>query len=419
MPQIVNTGGFLDLLNTMSRKFLNTTLIALFGLCASASAQTSPRPSVVTGDVVTVSESKIVLNTKDGGIEAVISAATEFKRVPPENPVLKAAVASQLSDISEGDKLMVTGVFGDDKKVLPARAVYLMSKSDIALKNAKETERWATRGISGRVASVNPSTNQVTIEVRGLMNSTSVVVTPKSDAIFKRYKQDSVKYSEAVESSIVDVKPGDMFRAVGDRGTDGTSFAAEEILTGAFQTVAGTVKSVDAEKGEVIVTQAGTTTDLTIAISPNSAVKRFPEEMAMRLAGGMLGGGAPGQGGTRPAGGNPAGGGQRPAGGAPGQGQGAPGGPGRTSMGGGARGGIDDMFERFPTIAVSDLKPGDVIAVSSSKNGNAQRMNAIKILAGVEPFLRVAQMQAAAGAAGGQRGRQVEFSIPGLDGFDN
>ena len=402
----------------MFRKTLNTALITFFGLLLTVNGQTSPRPSVVTGDVVSVSESKIVLKTKDGDVEAVISASTDFKRVPPENPVLKAAVASQLSDISEGDKLLITGVFGDDKKVLPARAVYLMSKSDIAQKNAKETERWATRGISGRVASVNPSTNEVTIEVRGLMNSTSVVVTPKGDAIFKRYKPDSVRYSEAVESSIIDIKPGDMLRAVGDRGAEGASFAAEEILTGAFQTIAGTVKSVDAEKGEVIVTQAGTTTDLTIAITPNSAVKRFPEEMAMRLAGGMFPGGAPGQGGARPAGGNPAGGqaagGQRPAGGAPAQGQG---GPGRM-MGGGARGGIDDMFERFPTIAITDLKPGDVVAVSSSKNGNAQRVNAIKLLAGVEPFLRVAQMQAAAASAG-QRGGQVQFSIPGLDGFDN
>ncbi|HEX6278527.1 MAG TPA: hypothetical protein VFZ49_00810, partial [Pyrinomonadaceae bacterium] len=222
----------------MTRFILSVALIACLGSLFSALAQTPVKPSVVAGDVLSVSDSKIVLKTKDGDLEAVLSASTEFKKVPPENPVLKAAVAAELSDISEGDKLLVTGVFGDDKKVLPARAVYLMSKSDIAQKQARETERWATRGISGRVASVDPNANQVTIEVRGLMNSTSVVVTPKGDAIFKRYKQDSVKYSEARESSIIDVKPGDMFRAVGDRGADGTTFAAEEIITGAFQTVA-------------------------------------------------------------------------------------------------------------------------------------------------------------------------------------
>lgn len=86
---------------------------------------------------------------------------------------------------------------------------------------------------------------------------------------------------------------------------------------------------------------------------------------------------------------------------------------------GGPRGGIDDMFERFPVISISDLKPGDVVAVSSSKNGSAQKINAIKLLAGVGPFLQAAQMQAAAqggrgrGGAGGQT-----FTIPGLDGFD-
>ena len=398
----------------MTKLISTFSVIAMLGFVTGLSAQTAVKPSVVTGDVVSVSASRIVLKTKDGELEAVLSDKTEFKKVPPDNPVLKAAIVSEVGDISEGDKLLVTGVFGDDKKVLPARAVYLMSKSDIAQKAAKENERWATRGISGRVASVSPATNQVTIEVRGLMNSTSVVVTPKGDALFKRYKQDSVKYNEAVESSIADIKAGDMLRAVGDKSPDGTSFAAEEVLTGAFQTVAGTVKSVDTAKNEVIVTQAGSKTDVTIVITPTSAVKRFPEEMAQRMAG-MAGGAAPGvqQGGIRPAGGPPAGqqAGMRPAG-APGQG--GPGGPGRGM--GGARGGIDDMFERFPTIAIADLKPGDVIAVSSSKSGNPQRINAIKLLAGVGPFLQAAQMQAA--AAGGRRGGGQTFTIPGLDGFD-
>ncbi len=402
----------------MARSTFSLAIILALGVVSGLFAQVSPKPSVVTGDVVSVSDAKIVIKTKDGDVEAALSSATAFKRVPPENPVLKAAVAAQLSDISQGDKLMVTGVFGEDKKVLPARAVYLMSKSDIAQKNAKETERWATRGISGRVASVDPATNKVTIEVRGLMNTTSVVVTPKSDAMFKRYKQDSVKYNEAVESTISDIKQGDMLRAVGDRNADGTAFTAEEVLTGAFQTVAGTVKSVDAATNEVVVTQAGTNIDITVAITPNSAVKRFPEEMAQRMAGMAAMGGAgvqPGQGGIRPAGGGaPAGGGLRPAGAGPG----GPGGPGR-GMGGGpaGRGGIDDMFERFPVISIADLKPGDVIAVSSSKNGSGSKINAIKLLAGVGPFLQAAQAQAA--AQGGRRGAGGQsFSIPGLDGFD-
>ncbi len=54
-----------------------------------------------------------------------------------------------------------------------------------------------------------------------------------------------------------------------------------------------------------------------------------------------------------------------------------------------------------------------MIAVSSTKNSAADRIRAIKLLAGVEPFLRMAQ------AGNGKRAGGVEggFSIPGLDGI--
>ncbi|MEQ1765622.1 MAG: hypothetical protein ABL984_21015, partial [Pyrinomonadaceae bacterium] len=59
-----------------------------------------------------------------------------------------------------------------------------------------------------------------------------------------------------------------------------------------------------------------------------------------------------------------------------------------------------------------------VIAVSSSKNGTGQKINAIKLLAGVGPFLQAAQMQAAAQGGRGRGAGGQSFSIPGLDGFD-
>jgi len=80
---------------------------------------------------------------------------------------------------------------------------------------------------------------------------------------------------------------------------------------------------------------------------------------------------------------------------------------------GGGSAGLDDMFERFPSITVADLKVGQMIAVSSSKGTDASRINAIKLLSGVETFLRQPQ--------GGRRpsmgGADSGFSIPGLDGF--
>ena len=79
----------------------------------------------------------------------------------------------------------------------------------------------------------------------------------------------------------------------------------------------------------------------------------------------------------------------------------------------GRGGGIDDMIDRFPNITPADLKPGDMIAFSSTKNGSVDRIKAIKLLAGVEPFLRMAQA-----SNGSQRSQGVSggFTIPGLDG---
>lgn len=391
----------------LSIRILN--IIALLLIVTSASSllyAQGVKPSVATGDVTSIDSGKIVLQTNDGSLDVTLSDKTEYKRVPPENPVLRAAVAAAFADIGVGDKLLVTGILSDDKKTMPARAVYLMTKSDIAQRNQKDSEKWATRGISGRVNAIDPVTKQVKVDVRGLSATTTVVLTPKDGAKVLRYAPNSVKFSEAKASTINEIQTGDMLRALGDRSADGASFAAEEIITGAFRTVAGTVKSIDVAKNEVVITDAQTKKDLTVELGSASTIKKFPEEMAQRLAafqggpgGGQRPGGAPGAGGPPQGGASPAG-------------ANGPGGSGRP---GGQRGGIDDMLERFPNITVADLKAGDVIAVSSTKTAEIDRITAIKVLAGVEPFLRAAQAQA---AAGGQRGQgALSLDIPGLDGF--
>lgn len=378
---------------------------------AAVVAQDALKPTVVQGEVVSISTSDMVVKTKDAELRVILSGTTAYKRVSPEKPSITTAAAAAFSDIDVGDKVVVSGVFGEDKSRLPARTVYLMSKADIADKQRKDVERWTVRGISGKVSSINTATNQIAVEVRGLVGSSTVTITPKQSIVFKRYAPNSVKYAEAVASSIAEIKPGDMLRATGDRSADGLSFAADEIITGAFQTIAGTVKSVDVEKNEVVITNLQTNKDVTIALGTASVMKKFPEEMANRMAM-MQGGGAPG------AGGAPPNGGQRPApaGGQPGAGQPGAGGPMR-GMGGAPRGGIDEMLERFPNITAADLKPGDMIAVSSTRNGVNDHISAIKLLAGVEPFIRAAQasgeFQRNRGGAG-----QGSFTIPGLDGFD-
>jgi hypothetical protein len=235
--------------------------------------------------------------------------------------------------------------------------------------------------------------------MRSLTGSSTVAVTSKGDARFLRYAPDSIRFDEAKQSAISEIKAGDMIRALGDRSADGTTFNAEQIVTGAFQTVAGTVKSIDAAKNEIVIKDLNSGNDVAILTGEASVLKRFPAEMAERMAASQAAGGR----GVRPAG--------APGGNAA-PGEGRPGGGGR--MGGRGAGGIDEMIERFPDITAADLKVGDMIAVSSTKNGSNDRIKAIKLLAGVEPFLRMAQ---ASGARQGGQGVQGGFSIPGLDGI--
>ncbi len=399
-------------------------IFLLSGASAFVFGQTptvSVKPSVIVGDVVTIDQTKIVINAKTGAVDVALTDKTEFKRVSAENPTLSAATASAKTDIVVGDRLMVTGILAVDGKSIPARAVYLMAKSDIAQKQAKESERWKTRGITGRVTTVNIQSGQITLEVAGAMGATSTtVVTPKEGAKFKRYAPNSVKFDEATTSSISDIGKGDIVRAVGDKSADGTTFAAEELLSGAFQTIAGTVKSIDVAKNEIVIANLQTKKDVTISLGISSVLKKFPAEMAERMAGAQAGGGMArpaGQGGATPVGqavpptGQGGQGGAAPAGANPGGGR--PGGFGGGRAGGGN---IDDMLERFPNITAADLKVGDMIAVSSTRTTNVERITAIKLLAGVEPFLRLAQ-RTSGRPGGGQGAAQTGFQIPGLDGI--
>lgn len=396
----------------MVKKITISGIVLLFSAFVYGQTTQPVKPSVKTGEVVSVDQAKIVIRLDDATeFNVMLTDKTEFKRVAADKPSLATATAAVLADISIGDKLMTTGILSEDGKSFPARSVYLMTKTDIAKKQEKEKQEWRVRGIAGKVTAVNQQANQLTVEVRGLIGSTNVVVTPKTDATFKRYAPDSIKYEEAKDSSLNEIRAGDMIRALGDKSIDGTALAAEQIVTGAFQTVAGTVKSVDVEKGEVLISDLVTKKDVVVLLGGAAVVKKFPQEQAEQMARMQMMGMGGGPGGARPVGGG------NPPAGQPAQ-QGAPG--GRQMIGGarpgGAGGGVDDMLDRFPNITAADLKAGDMVALSSTKNGDNSRIKAIKFLAGVEPFLRLAS----AGNNAGGRGRggvDGGFSIPGLDGI--
>ncbi len=357
--------------------------------------------NLAAGEVsaINATENKISLQTKDGAIDAILSGKTVFKRIPPENPTLAAAVASTLAEIGIGDKILVTGLVADDKKSLPAKTVYLMTKSDISKKQTTEQEKWKTRGVSGKVTAINSQTKEITIGVRSFAGEKPLILTPNEKTIYRRYAEDSVKFSDAKIGNFNEIKVGDQLRAVGNKSDDGLKMTAEEFLTGSFRMVGGKITAIDVAKKEITIKDAQTNKPLVIIVNDGVLLKKFPAEMAQMMAL-RLGGGTP-QGGNVTV---------RP----PNTGQPTtpPGGTPRPNGQAGGRGEFDDLLNNFPNISLADLKIGDSIAASSAANATQNRVTAIKLVSGVEAFLNAPQAQAGGRGQGGGSG----FSIPGLDG---
>ncbi len=265
---------------------------------------------------------------------------------------------------------------------------------DLAQKHERDREEWQKRSIVGVISSLNPENKELTVTTRGRDSKT--VTIDASAAAFRRYAPDSVKFADAKPSSFADLQSGDTVRALGDKSEDGTHLKAEELVAGSFETIAGTVDSVDPATGEVRITNLQTKKPLVVRTNQNSLLRRLDPQIATMLARRLrpdaAAGGATASGGREAAGaGRPEGAPGEPGGQGRVRGFGGPGGPG------GAGGGdLQQILERMPPLALSELKKGDAVIVSSSKAPGDSPVTAFAFIAGVEPFL------AAAPRTGGQ-----------------
>ncbi|HMG34048.1 MAG TPA: hypothetical protein VKM94_08935 [Blastocatellia bacterium] len=341
---------------------------------------------------------RIIVKTDAGSLVTVLlEEKTEYLRVPPGEKSLDKAVAITLAEIGVGDKVYARGHVSDDRKSVPAQKLIVMAKADIDKKHDQERAEWRRRGISGTITTLNPQSKEISIQARTREGLKTVVVAASDSTLFRRYAPDSVKFSDTKTSSFAELKTGDQLRALGDKSSDGTRFTAEQIVTGSFQTVGGTVKAVSPEANEIKIEVLGGKQQVTVVVNKDSLLRRIPPQVAtflvMRSQGSA---GAAGPGGAPAPGAAPA----RPAGPPPG----GPGGD-RPQMQGG--GDFQDMLERMPPLTLSDLKPGDVIAVSSTTGSDPSRLTAITLVSGVDVI--IAALQSAGGA---RRGPALSTGLP-------
>ena len=409
----------MDNFRASERNFVNRlsifmlAVIAVLSLSFSAFGQTpsaSPAIAGVIGEVknIDTAANQIIVRADNGVLFTVkLSERTKYKRSAPGAKTLDNATTITLADVGSGDRVWAYGRVSAEQKTVPAQMLVVMSKADLAKKQEQERAEWRRRGVSGIVASLNPSTQEITVSSRTLAGTPQSVIVPVTDKVMmRRYPPDTIpKYSDAKPSKFEEVKVGDQLRALGDKTADGTHLTAEEVVFGTFRIAGGTVTAIDPATNQIKINDLQTKKPLTIILRPESVLRRYPE-------GGMFGGGMGGSGGPGAA---PGAQGQ-----AQGQGQtqprpqgaGGTGGP----QGGGMRGAgtnMADLLDRLPIISITDLKVGDTVLMSSLQGADPTQLTAISLVTGIQPLLT---MMAARQQTGGQAGRPQGVDLNGSFG---
>jgi hypothetical protein len=379
-------------------KQLSIAACAAVWLCAMAVAQTPPPKSMVgTVSLFKADTAEIEIKPDNGPAVAFkVTADTVAQKVAPGVTDLKKAEAIKVTDVALGDRVLATAEPGTND----LRRIVVMSLTDIAKKNEADKMDWTRRGISGMVTA--KSGNDVTLKIRTLGGESTAVVTVTDKTTYKRYAPDSVKFADAKGSKLGEVSVGDQVRARGVKSEDGLKVTADDVVFGTFLTKAGSITAVNLEAKEVTVKDLATNKPLVIKFTTDSQLKKMPDMAAMMGGGGMAAGmgrgGAPaGMGGGMP----PAARGTAPAG----MGGGPPAG-----MGGGMKGmDINSMLERMPLSKLEDLKPGEMVVVSSTKGAAKDQVTAIMVLGNADAILQMIAAQ-----SGGGRGGSP---VPGASGM--
>ena len=341
--------------------------------------------------VIDVAAKQLIIKTDAGSLVTVaLSGSTAYKRIAPGETTLTNASVITFAEVAEGDRVLALGKVSDDRKLVPARTLVVMTKADIAKKQEAERAEWKKRGVLGIITALKPETKEITISSRTMAGPQSLII-PVSDKVeMRRYAPDSIKFAEAQPAKFDELKVGDQLRALGERKADGSAFAAEKVVTGSFKTVAGVITAVNVATGEVKINDLQTKQPLTIVVKQDAVLRKFPAANEM---GGMMMLGRPGGGGASGGQAPPAGGGQSARSGngqgaaGPGGGQGAGSGGGMRPGGGGMN--LQDMLERLPTITIADVKVGDTIIVSSTKGADPSRLTAISFISGADTLLNM------------------------------
>lgn len=393
-------------------------LAAAIGLSVTGSleAQQQTPASAATpvlGTIKAINGKTITLTTKDGSeVTIQVADGARLLRIAPGEKDLKNAAPLNLEDLQAGDRILVRGALGPDGKTVLAASLIAMKQEDIASKQAREREQWQRNGVGGLVTGVDAAHGTIKLSTNAAGAARDVTVHVASQTMLRRYAADSVKFDDAKAAPIGDIHVGDQLRARGTRSPDGAELTADEVVSGTFRNIAGTINAVDAGAGSLSVSDLITKKPVTVKIGADTQLRKLSpmvaQMIAARLKGGLAeasaNGGATGNAqAQRPP--ESAAGGRGANGNATAAGGGRPGGAA-------ARGGdMQQMLSRMPAVTLRELQKGDAIMIVTTEGSAASGVTAITLLAGVEAILE-------ASPAGGASSILTPWSLSGAPSGD-
>lgn len=386
----------------LTRRFTSTVAAFVFGFVALGAANSwaagssfpapaqqpaAPASAVkqVVGTIKAINGKTITLTSDAGAnVFATVTDSTRIVRVEPGQTDLKTAVPLTFEELQTGDRILIRGALSADGTSLTASGVIAMKHADLQAKQQQVLDDWQKRGIGGLVSSVDPAAGVINVSVVTAGGARTIAIHTSKSTILRRYAPDSVKFDDAKLSAVADIRPGDQLRARGARSQDGAELTADEIVSGSFRNISGTVVSVDAASNSLTVTDLVTKKPVVVKVTAQSQIRKLSPAVAQGLAARLKRPAATETAsGNAPAAAAGAGAGARTPGGA----VGAPGG----GAGGGGRGGgaadFQQVVSRMPPATLMDFQKSDAVMIVSTSSTDNSGVTAITLVGGVEPIL--------------------------------
>jgi hypothetical protein len=250
------------------------------GFILQAIAQV-PEATHKVGVIKAVSADTIVLRSDDGSdFTVTVPDSARLLRINPGQRDLKDGEAILRADLQPGDRMLVNGVTGHDAHSLTASLIVIVRQADLSKARTQQEAEWQKHGIGGIVQSLDSSTGTIKI---ALSPAYSTLIKTGEKTGFLRYAPDSAKFSNAKPGSFDQIKIGDQLRAHGEQRQGAPEFVADQIISGSFRNIAGTVVSIDTEAQILSVKDLLTKKTVLVKVKTDCQLRSLPASAARKM----------------------------------------------------------------------------------------------------------------------------------------